>query len=69
MIAERIINKNNSIINLPNNFNITIDPLKGEMVIINFYSDSNNLASSYWAVIVNEKWNLISFSGDSSSII
>ena len=69
-IASKILNGQNIINNNPEEtlpiFNI--NPLNGEMVMINFYND-DELIASYWGILVNNVWNLVAFSGNSSSII
>ena len=71
IIASKILNGAEDVVNngsgavLPT-FNI--NPLNGEMVMINFYT-KNEITSSYWGVIVDNVWNLVAFSGNSSAFI
>ena len=69
-IASKILNGQNIINNSPEEalpiFNI--NPLNGEMVMIKFDND-DELIASYWGILVNNVWNLVAFSGNSSSII
>lgn len=71
IIASKILNGAEDVVNngsgavLPT-FNI--NPLNGEMVMINFYT-KNEIISSYWGVIVDNVWNLVAFSGNSSAFI
>ena len=62
--AEDVVNNGSGVV-LPT-FNI--NPLNGEMVMINFYT-KNEITTSYWGVIVDNVWNLVAFSGNSSAFI
>ena len=71
VIASKILNNDKDIVNDSNGevlptFNI--NPLNGEMVMINFYG-GNEITASYWGVLVNNVWNLVAFSGNSIAFI
>lgn len=64
-IPELVINfGNNAEANLPD---LTVNSDSGEIILINFYNPT--LDSSYWGIYIQNKWDLMSVSGNSSNFI